>query len=336
MLLPRQASRSLAALASHLAGRPGPGGGFGGLGGGGGLRALSSTLTPTPTAAGEEALAHHPHPHHPPQHLPPPGGPTILLMSGGVESAVLVHHYAHWSHADTVYPLFVDYAQAAAPRERLAGRAAAAAAGGLTLLEVDATALGEQLRALHAPARPHVPLPHRNLFLLAVAASYAPTIGATTIALALCKDDLEPLPGGGHRSDHPGGGGKADAPTGKAVSGGGADPTDAATTAPTTVGPSITTTVAYSTASKAFLDAARAMLATLSPPLALAAPLQCMSKAAVVGMGSRLPALSLSSTWSCAKAPASGRHCGVCVQCKARRAAFVAAGVEEEEGAYDK
>lgn len=250
--------------------------------------------------------------------LPPPGGPTILLMSGGVESAVLLHHYAHWSHADQCYPLFVDYAQAAAPRERLAGRAVAATAGGLTLLQVDARALGEQLRALHAPARPHVPLPHRNLFLLSIAASYAPTIGATTIALALCQDDLNPLPGGGHRGNHPGGGGKADAVVSPPCP------------------PGSTTAVAYSTASKAFLESARAMLATLSPPLALAAPLQCMSKQAVVAMGARLPALSLSSTWSCAKAPASGRHCGMCVQCKARRAAFQAAGVEEEEGTYEK
>lgn len=260
--------------------------------------------------------------------LPPPGGPTILLMSGGVESAVLVYHYAHWMHSDPIYPLFVDYAQAAAPRERLAGRAAAAAAGGLTLMEVDATALGEQLRALHAPARPHVPLPHRNLFLLAVAASYAPTIGASTIALALCKDDLDPLPGGGHRSNHPGGGGKS------------GEPGAAATASPaTTLGAAAAAAVApiaYSTASKAFLESARAMLATLSPGLALAAPLQCMSKADVVAMGARLPALALGATWSCAKSPPSGRQCGLCVQCKARRAAFQAAGVEEGPDAYEK
>jgi 7-cyano-7-deazaguanine synthase len=251
----------------------------------------------------------------PPPPFPVPVGPTILLMSGGVESAVLVHYYEHHAHADPVYPLFVDYAQAAADRERAAAREATAAAGG-ALLEVDARSVGEQLRALHAPARPHVPVPHRNLCLLSLAASFAPTVGATTVSLALCADDLAPPPGGGHSSNHPGGGGDKD---------GGGGPADAAVRR---------WPQPYSTASPAFLDAARAMLATLSPPLGLVTPLSQLSKAAIVSMGARLPALNLAGTWSCAKGGAA--HCGQCVQCKARREAFRVAGVPEAERTYEK
>jgi len=235
-------------------------------------------------------------------------GPTVLLVSGGVESAVLAHYYEHHNHADPIYPLFIDYAQVAAEQERRAARAATAAAGG-ALMEVDVRALGEQL---HAPARPHVPVPHRNLLLLSVAASFAPTVGASTITLALCKDDLAPPPGGGHHSNHPGRGG----------SGG-----DGSADADATPQP-------YSTASPAFLDAARALLATLSPPLGLATPLSQLSKSAVVSLGARLPVLSLEATWSCAKGGAA--HCGVCVQCKARREAFRVGGVVEPEGTYEK
>jgi 7-cyano-7-deazaguanine synthase len=182
--------------------------------------------------------------------------------------------------------------------------------------------VGDQLRALHAPARPHVPVPHRNLLLLSLAASFAPTVGATTVSLALCKDDLAPPPGGGHHGNHPGGGGSGGSEGGGGGEGGGgnAAPTDQPQP--------------YSTASPAFLDAARAMLATLSPPLGLATPLSQLSKAAIVSLGARLPALSLEATWSCAKGGAS--HCGVCVQCKARREAFRVAGVLEPDGTYEK
>eukprot|EP00897_Mesotaenium_endlicherianum_P002828 jgi/Mesen1/2573/ME000162S01702 len=45
-------------------------------------------------------------------------------------------------------------------------------------------------RAMQAPARQHVPLPHRNLSLLSVAVSFAAQVGAPSLALALNAEDL--------------------------------------------------------------------------------------------------------------------------------------------------
>lgn len=58
----------------------------------------------------------------------------------------------------------------------------------------------------------------------------------------------------------------------------------------------------------------------------LKAPLNYMSKADIIALGDKL-GVDYSSTWSCY---AGGeKHCGKCPTCYARKAAFIAAGVED-------
>lgn len=38
-----------------------------------------------------------------------------MLMSGGIESAVLLSYYMHWDHAGVMYPLYVNQACDACP-----------------------------------------------------------------------------------------------------------------------------------------------------------------------------------------------------------------------------
>ena len=226
---------------------------------------------------------------------PPPRDATVVLTSGGIESAGLLAYWTKWDHSGPLLPLFIDYGQRAAAAERRSARAAAHAAG-LELVELDASRLGEGLRLLHAPARPHVPIPHRNLFLIANAAAVAGSLGAGRVALGLCRDDLVPPPGTrGH---------------GVSVSAG-----------------------AYSTASAQFLDAASVLLRSVEPVLALDVPLRSLTKAQVVSLALRSGA-DLETTWSCG-ARSGNQHCGRCAQCAARRAAFKAVGLAEPAETYE-
>eukprot|EP00884_Botryococcus_braunii_P020746 jgi/Botrbrau1/7355/Bobra.0316s0003.1 len=114
---------------------------------------------------------------------------SVLLMSGGVESAVLLSYYVHWSHAGLTYPLFIDYGQKGALEER---RAAWATCKRLhvELLEMDLSSVGDFFRELQAPMRQHVPLPHRNLVLASLGASYAAQLEVGAVMLALNQEDL--------------------------------------------------------------------------------------------------------------------------------------------------
>lgn len=109
---------------------------------------------------------------------------SVLLLSGGIESATLLHLLARKGR---VHPLFIDYGQRAAAREREAARAQCAALG-LSLCELDMVAVGEGFRA-GQERRLHVPLPHRNLVIASLAISYAAQQQATTVALALNRED---------------------------------------------------------------------------------------------------------------------------------------------------
>lgn len=94
-----------------------------------------------------------------------------------------------------VLPLFVDYGQRAAARERACARAQAQALG-LPLKEFDMAAVGEGFRA-GQERKLHVPLPHRNLPILSLALGHAAQTGARAIALALNRDDLQAYPSAG-------------------------------------------------------------------------------------------------------------------------------------------
>jgi 7-cyano-7-deazaguanine synthase len=113
----------------------------------------------------------------------------LVLLSGGLESATALREAVR--HGSTA-ALFVDYAQRAAARERTASRAQASAAG-VELAEFDLSAVGETFR-LGAERRYHVPLPHRNLVLAALALSYAARTGARTIVLGINREDTTAYP----------------------------------------------------------------------------------------------------------------------------------------------
>lgn len=114
---------------------------------------------------------------------------SLVLLSGGVESATALREAARLS-ATTA--LFVDYGQRAAAREQAAARAQASAAR-VTLARLDLSAVGEAFR-LGRARRYHVPLPHRNLVLAALAVSYAVRTGAQAIVLGINRDDTTAYP----------------------------------------------------------------------------------------------------------------------------------------------
>ena len=109
---------------------------------------------------------------------------SVLLLSGGIESATLLHLLAR---EQTAFPLFIDYGQRAATREREAARAQCEALG-LPLKEIGIAALGEAFRE-DQERKLHVPLPHRNLVILGIAISYAAHRKARSVSLALNRED---------------------------------------------------------------------------------------------------------------------------------------------------
>ncbi|HET7542607.1 MAG TPA: 7-cyano-7-deazaguanine synthase [Polyangiaceae bacterium] len=110
---------------------------------------------------------------------------TLVLTSGGVDSTTLLYVLTDTTR---VVPVFIDYAQRAARRERAVSSYHASVLG-LELRHLDLSALGESMRR-EQRAKLHIPLPHRNLVVLSVALSYATQIGADEIAIATIKEDL--------------------------------------------------------------------------------------------------------------------------------------------------
>lgn len=115
---------------------------------------------------------------------------TVLLLSGGIDSAVLLAR----EHAEgrTPVSLFIDYGQRAAVREWEAAQAQAMRVQS-RLSRLDLTQLGDVFRS-ERELKLHVPLPHRNLVALALGLSYAANIGAARILLALNRDDQNAYP----------------------------------------------------------------------------------------------------------------------------------------------
>lgn len=117
----------------------------------------------------------------------------MILLSGGIESTTLLHQ--EHGAGTRLWPLFVDYGQRAARRERHCAQAQCDALG-IPLKIFDISAVGETLRA-DSERKLHVPLPHRNLPILALAASYAGHRGANRLYLALNREDLSAYPSAG-------------------------------------------------------------------------------------------------------------------------------------------
>ncbi len=109
---------------------------------------------------------------------------TVVLLSGGIDSAVLLRSVCA---NVTAIPLFVHYGQRASQREAIAARSQCETLA-LKLTELDIASVGDVF-ALASRARPHVPLPHRNLVLLSLALSYGSVVNADSIALSIIRDD---------------------------------------------------------------------------------------------------------------------------------------------------
>ncbi len=110
---------------------------------------------------------------------------SILLLSGGIESATLLHERCG---SGDLHALFIDYGQRAARPERAAATALCARTG----TPLTALAL-KGLGALAPPGawKPHVPLAARNLLAVSLAANQALALRARGVLLGLQRDDRE-------------------------------------------------------------------------------------------------------------------------------------------------
>ena len=119
---------------------------------------------------------------------------SVLLLSGGVESATLLHQLAQGG--EQVQGLFVDYGQRGAGEER---RAAASQCEplGVELVQLDLSRVGATFRR-GQERKAHVPLPHRNLVALSLGLSYATNLGARRLYLAANRDDTREYPSSSH------------------------------------------------------------------------------------------------------------------------------------------
>lgn len=126
---------------------------------------------------------------------PTPATPTtVVLVSGGVDSTVLLYQLAEQRRPGefSVYPLFIDYAQRAAELEYEAA-AWHCRRLNLYLQRLDLARVGEAFRRQRS-LKPHIPLPHRNLVALSLALSYAAVVGANALALGVIRDDIGGYP----------------------------------------------------------------------------------------------------------------------------------------------
>jgi 7-cyano-7-deazaguanine synthase len=109
---------------------------------------------------------------------------SVLLLSGGIESATLLHER---SGTGDLHALFLDYGQRAARAERSAAIALCAATGTpLTVLSL--RGVGKAL-APPGPFRPHIPLDARNLLAVALAANQALALKTHAVLLGVQRDD---------------------------------------------------------------------------------------------------------------------------------------------------
>jgi len=110
---------------------------------------------------------------------------TVVLLSGGIDSAVMLHQ-VHGS--GRTLPVFIDYGQRSLQPERAAAEWQCRALG-LDLVTLDVSGIGDTIYA-GAASRPHTPLPERNLVITSVALSYAVATRASAVAVGIIRDDL--------------------------------------------------------------------------------------------------------------------------------------------------
>lgn len=114
-------------------------------------------------------------------------GLSLLLLSGGVESTALL--YQEHAAGRPLRALWIDYGQRAARYERICVEYHCERLN-IPLARLNLATLGAIFRA-EAAHDLHVPLPHRNLVALALGFSFASTIRARALLLALNRDDTQ-------------------------------------------------------------------------------------------------------------------------------------------------
>jgi len=110
---------------------------------------------------------------------------SVLLLSGGIESATLLHQLA--ADGEPVQALFIDYAQRSAAQECAAAHVQCGELG-VELVPLELGNMGEIFRR-GQERKHHVPLPHRNLVALSIGLSYAANQSARKLYLAVSLDD---------------------------------------------------------------------------------------------------------------------------------------------------
>lgn len=100
-----------------------------------------------------------------------------------MESATLLYQL----HDQAIQPVFIDYGQRAAEQEWQHAQGLCETLA-LPLKHFDLASIGAAFRA-EQTHKLHVPIPHRNLFILALAVSFATQRHATDIYIALNRED---------------------------------------------------------------------------------------------------------------------------------------------------
>ncbi len=214
-----------------------------------------------------------------------------ILLSGGLDSATLLHHLRRNRPGTDIHALTFRYGQRHARElECAAWQAAAAGAAAHEILDLDvlrqlagaATALigGAPVPALAdlAPAQldqPPTYVPHRNLLLLTLAAAYAEAHGIAEVFYAAQHQDC----------------------------------------------------YGYWDCTEEFLRRLNNLLAlNRRAPVQVRAPFAALNKAAVLRIGMQL-GVDYAHTWTCYRG--GTQACGVCPSCVERLAAFRAAGAAD-------
>ena len=112
-------------------------------------------------------------------------GITMVLASGGVETATLLHQSA--AAGGATGGVFLDYGQRPADMERRAASAQARETGA-ALETLDMAAVGAAFQG-ESDRQYHIPLPHRNLVALSLGLSLAEKRQAARLWVGLTADD---------------------------------------------------------------------------------------------------------------------------------------------------
>ena len=227
----------------------------------------------------------------PNDHNTPSAQKALVLLSGGMDSTVLLHQTAREHGAGGVRAISFNYGQR--HHRELECAAYQARAAGADHRTVDLSFLGELLRegssliaggaavpdladlAADDLAQPPTYVPNRNMMLLSMAAAHAEAVGITEVYY------------GAQAQDEYG----------------------------------------YWDCTAAFLDRLNHTLAlNRKSPVTIHAPFVGKSKAELVALGQSL-GVDFSHTWSCYRG--GGAPCGTCPTCVERANAFAAAGVSD-------